>query len=490
MLSRSIRYFSNSAIRAATQVAPPTLQDVVIIGGGPAGLSLLATLKNSPKTKHLNCTLIEGGSLDKVREFATNPPQEYTNRCVSITPKTIDYMKHKIGSWDFIHEDRIKEYQGIIAYDGQDADSRVEFDVNSIGKDNLAAMCENINIQASLLAKVESLGLEDTTTIKDNTKVVDIINPLTPDLENHDLNEIDEVPGTGKLDWPIIKLSTGESIQTRLLVGCDGYNSPVRKYAQIESRGWQYNTFGVVATVKLQYEDFRSVGWQRFLTTGPLAILPLSEDNATIVWSSTPELSEILVKVNKDIFPRLVTAAMVLEETDLKYIYGLLKENPDDLSAVEEIEWRMSKVPEVVLEERYPAAIVSVLDGSRARFPLKLSHADTYVAPRVALVGDAAHTIHPLAGQGLNMGQSDVIHLVEALEKGIDRGLDLGSTLVLESYVSNAWPANHAMLGICDKMHKLFSTDFYPLVLARGLGMKTVNFLSPVKDMMMKSISL
>ena len=69
-----------------------------------------------------------------------------------------------------------------------------------------------------------------------------------------------------------------------------------------------------------------------------------------------------------------------------------------------------------------------------------MSHADTYVAPRVALVGDAAHTIHPLAGQGLNMGQSDVAALVEALEKGIDRGMDIGSTLVLENYVANAWP--------------------------------------------------
>ena len=86
-----------------------------------------------------------------------------------------------------------------------------------------------------------------------------------------------------------------------------------------------------------------------------------------------------------------------------------------------------------------------------------MSHADTYIAPRVALVGDAAHTIHPLAGQGLNMGQSDVAALVDALEQGSSRGMDLGSTLVLEQYNANAWPANHAMLGICDKLHKIFN---------------------------------
>ncbi|EMG46852.1 hypothetical protein G210_2877 [Candida maltosa Xu316] len=455
-------------VRTLATSTPPTFQDVVIIGGGPAGLTLLTALKTSPKTKHLKCTLVEGFSLDNVRKFHTEPPSDFTNRVVSVTPKSIEFMQNKIGSWDFIHEDRVKLYDGIIAYDSQDSDSRVEFDVTAIGKGVLAAMIEVINIQSSLLAKVESLQ-DEATTIKDNTKVVEIINPAEPDLDNHDLNEIDTKSGDSNLDWPIVKLSNGESIQTRLLVGADGYNSPVRKYAHIESRGWQYNRFGVVATVKMQYEDFRSVGWQRFLTTGPLAILPLTEDNATIVWSSTPELAEILLKVNDKIFPQLVTAAMVLDEVDLNYIYSVLEENPDDFSVLQDIEWRLSKINAQELEEKYPVPVVEVLPGSRARFPLKMSHADTYVAPRVALIGDAAHTIHPLAGQGLNMGQSDVAALVEALEKGMDRGMDIGSTLVLESYVADAWPSNHAMLGVCDKLHKVFSTDFYPLVWARGI---------------------
>ncbi|KAG7664023.1 COQ6 [[Candida] subhashii] len=485
---RSVRSFCISAIKY--NAAPITRQDVVIIGGGPAGLTLLAALKASPKTKHLSCTLIEATNLDKVREFQQSPPHNYTNRVVSITPKSIEFMKSKIGNWDYIHEDRVKEYQGITAYDSQDATSKVEFDVSNIGQDTLAAMCEVINIQGSLLAKIESLENDGSINIKDNTKVIEIVNPNEVDIEHqHDLNEVDQSSGTSELDWPIVKLSNGESIQTRLLVGCDGYNSPVRKYAKIESRGWQYNAFGVVATVKLQYEDFRNVAWQRFLTTGPLAILPLNGDNATIVWSSTPELSEILLKVNKDIFPRLVSAAMILDEVDLKYIYKLLKKNPDDFSVLKEIEWRLSKFNEEEIEENYPVPIVEVIDGSRARFPLKMSHADTYVAPRVALVGDAAHTIHPLAGQGLNMGQSDAGALVEALEKGIDRGMDIGSTLVLESYVSNAWPSNHVLLGVCDKLHKVFSTDFYPLVVARGIGMKSINFVSGVKDLMMKQIS-
>ncbi|RCK56572.1 Ubiquinone biosynthesis monooxygenase COQ6, mitochondrial [Candida viswanathii] len=472
-----------------TLATATTKQDVVIIGGGPAGLTLLSALKTSPKTKHLKCTLVEGFSLDPVRQFQDSPPENYTNRVVSVTPKSIEFMQNRIGSWDFIHEDRVKEYDGIVAYDSMDADSRIEFDVTTIGRGVLAAMVEVINIQGSLLAKIESLDDDEGTTIKDTTKVTEIVNPVEPDLDNHDLNEIDEKVGDSDLDWPIVKLSNGEVLQTRLLVGADGYNSPVRKYAHIESRGWQYDRFGVVATVKMQYEDFRSVGWQRFLTTGPLAILPLTEDNATIVWSSTPELAEILLKVNEKIFPHLVTAAMVLEEVDLNYIYKVLDENPDDFSVLKDIEWRLSKFNPEELEQKYPLPVVEVIPGSRARFPLKMSHADTYVAPRVALIGDAAHTIHPLAGQGLNMGQSDVAALVDALEKGIDRGMDIGSTLVLEEYVANAWPANHALLGICDKLHKVFSTDFYPLVWARGVGMNAINSISSIKEFMMKSIS-
>ena len=139
---------------------------------------------------------------------------------------------------------------------------------------------------------------------------------------------------------------------------------------------------------------------------------------------------------------------MTLEEVDLNYIYKLLEVDPSDKSVLGEIEWRLSKIKLLELDSKYPLPVRELVEGSRARFPLKMSHADTYVAPRVALIGDAAHTIHPLAGQGLNMGQTDVAHLMAALEKGAKRGMDVGSTLVLEEYYANAWPGNHVLLGV------------------------------------------
>jgi ubiquinone biosynthesis monooxygenase Coq6 len=476
-----------SLIRRLATTSKPNLQDVVVIGGGPAGLSLLAALKSSHKTRHLKCTLIEAGSLEPIRAFGEDAPEEYTNRVVSLTPKSVEFMQERIGNWEFINQDRVKFYDSVVAYDGKDSEARIQLDAASATHSggSLAVMCENINIQSSLLQRLEELNCRDTT-ILDNTKVVEITSPIPVDLENHSLSA---PPATSQLDWPIVKLSNGESIQTRLLVGADGYNSPVRTFAGIESRGWMYNRFGVVATVKLQYEDFRSIGWQRFLSTGPLAILPLTEENATIVWSSPPELSELLVKVSPEIFPSLVNAAMTLEEVDLKYIYKVLKNDPEDMSVLEDIEWRMSKIKLSELETKYPLPLVEVVEGSRARFPLRFSHADTYVSERIALVGDAAHTVHPLAGQGLNMGQSDVAALVEALELGVERGMDIGSLLVLDKYVATAWPSNHVIMGVCDKLHKIFSFEAWPVVALRGWGIKSLNSLGFIKDMMVGNIS-
>lgn len=459
--------------------AKPRLQDIVVVGGGPAGLSLLAALKNNPKTQHLLCTLVEGSSLAPVRQFAAEAPEHFTNRVVSLTPKLVEFMQEKSGSWPFLHADRVKFYDNMIAYDSQDSAARIHFDASTVrasGGDHvaIAAMCEVLNIQGSLLAKIDELNDElpelERAAVVDSARVESI------------------APGTD-LDWPVVTLSNGDALQARLLVGADGQNSPVRKFADIASRGWSYDRWGVVGTLTMQFEDYRDVAWQRFLTTGPLAILPLPGDKATFVWSSTPELAEVLLKVDDSIFPHLVNAAMTLSETDLNYIYAALQANPADQLVVDDIEWRMSKMQPEDLEENYPLPVAELLAGSRARFPLKLLHADTYVAPRVALVGDAAHTVHPLAGQGLNMGQLDVAALVAALETGVDRGLDIGLTLVLENYVANAWPANHALMGVCDKLHKVFSTDFEPLVFFRGLGMKLLNLMDWVKELMIKAIS-
>lgn len=459
-------------LATATDTVVPKVVDVLIVGAGPAGLTLSAALKSSRVTKDLKISVIEGFKLDSVKNFFNDTPEHLTNRVSSLTPQSISYLQ-KIGSWKFIKQERVQPYDSMVVTEGL-SDARLNFDHPEI-----ATMCENINLQSSLYQRIKELELESKPEsdfgleIKDNTKVTSITK--------------DE-----KTQWPIVHLSTGELIKTRLLVGADGFNSPVRKFSGIESRGWFYNTFGTVATLKLEYAPFTSCAWQRFLPTGPLAMLPMPDDYATLVWSTTPELSELFTKIEPELFVALVNAGFLLDDADMQYYYKCIKEDKLE-GLMEDIEWRIDhatqKYSEEELDEKFPVRAISVLDNSRARFPLRLSHADTYVAERIALVGDAAHTTHPLAGQGLNMGQGDVQALVDALEKGINRGLDIGNPLVLEPFWADRFPVNNLLLGVVDKLHKLYSCTAEPIVALRTFGLKAVNQFGVLKEFMVSHVS-
>lgn len=459
------RYFA-SAVKQAPKM---DVADIVIIGGGPAGLSLASAIKSSPILNDLKCTLVEGGKLAvSLEKFYQDPPEFIDKRVVSITPATMDYFK-KIGSLEYVKEERIETYDNIHTYDGVSG-AKMEFDAPEI-----ATMIENVNIQSMLFQRIKQLNEEtpdNQLQLLDETKVVDI---------KEDPNN----------EWPILNLSNGNTIKTRLLIGCDGYNSPVRHYAKIESRGWSYNRWGNVATCKYKDSEFRlSTGWQRFLPTGTLAFLPLPNNWCSLVWAVPPEISSILGKLNDEEFTLMLNAAARLTPEELNYLYKVADDEQEKL--VEEVKWRLDLFKKKTTPEQlqdFPLEIDYIVAGSRAKFPLKLSHADSYVEERVALVGDAAHTTNPLAGQGLNMGQADVKCLVETLEKARMRGLDIGTKIAIEPYWSERFLANHVMLGVVDKIHKIYSTEFTPIVWARTVGVNVLNSLPFVKDFMVDQIS-
>ena len=333
----------------------------------------------------------------------------------------------------------------------------------------IAHMTENFNLTRGLIRRLDELP---SFPIFDDTTVEDIsLGP--PPAEDSSLN---------LSSYPHVTLSSKTTIAARLLVGADGFNSPVRNFAGIQTRGWDYERHGVVATLKLS-EEGNLVAYQRFLPTGPIALLPLSGNYATLVWTTTPAQAQVLKNLGQDDFMAMVNAAFRLEVVDLDYMFTLSYGQADELS------WRepfsLCKADET--SGKMPQRVEHVQQGSIASFPLRLRQAKSYTTHRIALIGDAAHTIHPLAGQGLNMGLGDSQSLASAIEVAVSQGADIGNEMhCLNAYNSDKWMSNNRMLGAVDKLHWLYSTRFPPIVGLRALGLSTVDRLGPLKEWFMR----
>jgi ubiquinone biosynthesis monooxygenase Coq6 len=231
----------------------------------------------------------------------------------------------------------------------------------------IATMTENLNLTTALLNRISALGGVD---IFSPTKVEGI--HLGPSIHDLDLSS-----------WPTLTLSDGRTLAARLLVGADGTNSPVRAFADIPSRGFDYDRHGVVATLQLSGPGWGGpeykVAYQRFLPTGPLAMLPLPGNMATMVWSTTPERAAKLKSLSTRDFVAMVNAGFRLSAVDLDYLHSLESGQED------EVTWRERHTP--VNERDLPMKVIHVQENSVASFPLRMRHADTYTGERVALVG-------------------------------------------------------------------------------------------------------
>lgn len=226
-------------------------------------------------------------------------------------------------------------------------------------------MTENINLTHGLISRIDELGGAE---IVDKSRVENIF--LGKENSGY-------VP-----NWPVLELKDGRKLGARLLIGADGGNSPVRKFAEIESRGWDYDKHGIVATLKLQgptHINGHITAYQRFLPTGPVAMLPLPDNFATLVWSTEIRHAAHLKSLSSEDFVAMVNAAFRLSHVDLDYLYTIKNGIQD------EVNWRESVTK--ADESRIPARVVGVQEKSIASFPLKYRHADSYIAERIALVG-------------------------------------------------------------------------------------------------------
>ncbi|KAF0191669.1 MAG: UbiH/UbiF/VisC/COQ6 family ubiquinone biosynthesis hydroxylase [Gammaproteobacteria bacterium] len=237
----------------------------------------------------------------------------------------------------------------------------------------------------------------------------------------------------------VLTLDDDRRIETRLVVGADGTRSGVRELAGIRTRGWEYRQKAVVATVTTELPH-RETAWQRFLPTGPLAFLPLASGASSIVWSTSPDHADQLVALNDADFLDALTRAF---DQRLGVVSGA---------------------------------------GPRAAFGLHLQTATQYVRPRIALIGDAAHTIHPLAGQGVNLGLLDAAALAEVLCDAHRAGKELGAMHVLRRYERWRKGDNLLTMVTMDGFKRLFGTSAPPVVWLRNLGLTVTDRAVPVKN--------
>ncbi|KAL2860856.1 putative ubiquinone biosynthesis monooxgenase (Coq6) [Aspergillus lucknowensis] len=479
--------------------APVTdIYDVVCVGGGPAGLALLAALRASPATSKLKVALVESQDLDKARSWKLDP-QHFSNRVSSLTPSSVSFLQ-KIGTWERLDVSRTQPYQGMEVWDGETG-SKISFDRSmetSPFEDlrTVATMTENANLVQALLSRIAASG-DENLSIFSNTTVSSIENGGTDEPDGPDLSA-----------WPVLSIvpaanapqssASPVKIAARLLVGADGINSPVRRYADIATEGWDYQRHGVVATLSLAdqipapFPIGTRTAYQRFLPSlgGPIALLPLPDNHATLVWSTTVENAAYLKSLSPGAFVTMVNAAFRLSMSDLKYMMHMERPSTPAADVNEdphesELTWRLQHTPPV---PQLPPMVTGVQEGSVASFPLRFRHASTYISPRVALVGDAAHVIHPLAGQGLNLGIGDVASLSSTIEYAVDHGMDIGDTLTLERYTADRWATNAKIGGTCDILHKLYNVRGQgPVAWGRSLGFEIIDRLPFVKGFLMRN---
>ncbi|MCZ6523980.1 MAG: UbiH/UbiF/VisC/COQ6 family ubiquinone biosynthesis hydroxylase [Alphaproteobacteria bacterium] len=380
--------------------------DVVIGGGGMVGLSL-------------GCALAGAGFevvvVDR-EDPAVSARSAFDGRASALAHASQQALA-ALGLW----RDMAPEAQPILEIRVSDGDSLLflHYDHRELGAAPLGYMVENRITRRALHRAVER----------------------TPGLTLKAPGTIERLePGGAGIS---ARLSDGSGVRATLAVAADGRNSGLRQGAGIRVTEWRYAQTGIVCTVAHELSH-RGVAQERFLPSGPFAILPLKHNRSSLVWTERAELAPALLALGEAPFA-----------DEMRRRFG------DFLGATRVV-------------------------GGRWSYPLALLNAERYVAPRLALVGDAAHAMHPLAGQGLNLGLRDVAALAEVLTDARRLGLDIGSAAVLERYQRWRRFDSMVLLALTDSLNRLFSNDIAALRIARDLGLAAVHRLPPLKRLIMR----
>lgn len=382
--------------------------DIIIVGSGIVGaVAALALSKNAS----LKIAVLESQPIS----FSWQPTH-YDHR-VSAISLTSQRILHNLNVWQTIEKKRIAPYTHMHVWD-ESGSGKIHFDCQKVHETVLGYIVEDSVMRTSLLSMLSQI------------KTIDLISPVQLISLQKNIENLELITQDGKI------------FSTKLLIAADGANSWVRLQANIALKNNDYEQTAIVATVKTALSH-QHTAWQRFLTTGPLAFLPLQEENAcSIVWSATHSYAKELLTFSDEQFAEKLTIASEKKLGDIVHV------------------------------------------SKRYHFPLRMRHAKNYVVERIALIGDAAHTIHPLAGQGVNLGLLDAAALVEVIMTAINKKRDFASAQTLRRYERWRKSDNLAMLLCVDALKKLFIQQTPFVKNMRNVGLNLTDRFNVIKNIL------
>lgn len=382
--------------------------DVVIVGGGSAGLTLALLLATGEHSQHLTIQLLDQG--------AEPSPQPAHFQRVSALNLASKRLLEKLAVWPQLTAN--PAYQQMEVWEA-DSFARIQFDAAELNHDALGFIVDNEQLRQQLYARVQQL----------------------PQISCRFAVKIKEINAGD--DQNLIQLQDGHMLLAKLLVGADGANSFVRQQLQLPIAFWDYEQHALVATIRT-VEPHQQTARQVFLPTGPLALLPLADPHlCSIVWSTSPQQAAALLAVDAASFNQQLTAAC-------NAVLGMAE-----------------------------------LASDRAVYPLTMRYAKQWFRQQAVLVADAAHTIHPLAGQGMNLGLMDVAALAELINHQLAKQLPLTEHRMLRQY--ERWRKSEAqqMIAAMELFKRGFGSQLKLPKLVRAVGMNLTNQLPLLKEKIM-----